>query len=187
MTRLTIYTGSATGHDLTYQQEVRSLGVTLAEEGIGVVFGGGKVGLMGQLADATLEAGGEVTGIIPEVLVEREAAHLGLTSLEVVADMHQRKARMGELGDAFLALPGGMGTLEELFEVWTWQYLGIHSKPVALYNTKGFWDPLLAMIDHQVAEGFIAGWRRDALVVADTPDSLVVQLRDWQLDHYEKA
>ncbi|GAA1813849.1 LOG family protein [Nesterenkonia flava] len=180
LTQLSIFTGGASGHDLTYQREVRRFGAAVAQAGIGIVYGGGKVGLMGQVADAALEAGGEVTGIIPEVLTEREVAHQGLTHLEVVPDMHTRKARLGELGDAFVTLPGGMGTLEELFEVWTWQYLGIYAKPVALYNTKGFWNPLLKMIDHQVAEGFIAGWRRDALVIADTPEDLLDQLRAWE-------
>lgn len=180
LNRITVFTGGASGHDLAYQQEVRGLGAELGWAGIGLVYGGGKVGLMGQIADSALEAGGQVVGVIPEVLMEREVAHLGLTQLEIVPDMHIRKARLGALGDAFVALPGGMGTLEELFEVWTWQYLGLHTKPVALYNTKGFWSPLLEMIDHQVAEGFIAGWRRDALVVADTPGDLIAQLRAWQ-------
>lgn len=180
LNRITVFTGGASGHDLTYQQEVRALGTALARARIGVVYGGGKVGLMGQIADSALEAGGEVTGVIPEVLMEREVAHRGVTELEVVPNMHIRKARLGELGDAFVTLPGGMGTLEELFEVWTWQYLGIHTKPVALYNLKGFWNPLLAMIDHQVEEGFIASWRRDALVIADTPADLIAQLSTWK-------
>jgi uncharacterized protein (TIGR00730 family) len=178
--RITVYTGGASGHDLAYQQHVRALGAEFAKAGIGVVYGGGKVGLMGQIADSALEARGEVIGVIPEVLMEREVAHRNITYLEIVPDMHFRKARLGELGDAFVALPGGMGTLEELFEVWTWQYLGIHTKPVALYNIKGFWNPLLEMIDHQVAEGFIAGWRRDALVIAHTPGDLIAQLRAWR-------
>lgn len=179
LNRITVFTGGASGHNLDYQQQARSLAATLGRTGIGVVYGGGKVGLMGQIADSALEAGGEVYGVIPEFLMQREAAHRGLTELEIVADMHVRKSRLGALGDAFVALPGGMGTLEELFEVWTWQYLGIHAKPVALYNTNGFWNPLLAMIDHQVKEGFIAAWRRDALVVAETPDDLIAQLRRW--------
>ncbi|WP_223881123.1 LOG family protein [Nesterenkonia ebinurensis] len=183
--RITVFTGGASGHDLTYQQEVRNLGTSLAQAGIGVVYGGGKVGLMGQVADSALEAGGEVVGVIPEVLMEREVAHHGVTDLQVVPDMHVRKAQLGELGDAFVALPGGMGTLEELFEVWTWQYLGIHAKPVALYNTKGFWNPLLEMIDHQVEEGFIAAWRRDALVIAEEPEELIGKLRGWDLKHFE--
>lgn len=178
--RITVFTGGASGHNLTYQQHVRALGTEFARAGIGVVYGGGKVGLMGQIADSALEANGEVIGVIPEVLMEREVAHRNVTYLEIVPDMHFRKARLGELGDAFVALPGGMGTLEELFEVWTWQYLGIHAKPVALYNIKGFWNPLLEMIDHQVAEGFIAGWRRDALVIADTPGDLISQLQAWR-------
>ncbi|WP_246836164.1 TIGR00730 family Rossman fold protein [Nesterenkonia sp. NBAIMH1] len=185
LNRLTVFTGSASGADLAYQRETRRLGAALAEADVEVVYGGGKVGLMGQIADSTLEAGGRVTGVIPEVLVSREVAHRGLTELEIVEDMHARKARMAELGDAFVTLPGGMGTLEELFEAWTWQYLGLHTKPVALYGTKRFWDPLVEMIDHQVAEGFIAEWRRDALVVADTPDELISTLRAWTLSDYE--
>lgn len=177
--RLAIFTGGASGHDALYQQCVQELGAALAEAGLGVVYGGGHVGLMGHLADAALQAAGEVIGVIPQVLVDREEAHQGLSRLEIVEDMHTRKARFAELGEGFVALPGGMGTLEELFEVWTWQYLNIHSKPVALYNVGGFWGPLLQMIDHQVAEGFIADWRRDALVVADEPADLIAQLRAW--------
>lgn len=181
ISHLTVFTGSATGADLGYQREVRRLGTQLAHEGIGVVFGGGRVGLMGHIADAALEAGGEAHGVIPDVLVEREAAHPGLTRLDVVADMHERKRRMAEHGDAFIALPGGMGTLEEFFEAWTWQYLNIHHKPVGLYNIGGFWDPLLAMVDHMVAEGFMAEWRRDALVISDEPQELIAALRAWSL------
>jgi len=156
------------------------LGTALANAGISVVYGGGKVGLMGQIADATLEAHGTVHGVIPEVLMDSEVGHHGLSSLEVVADMHSRKSRMAELGDGFIALPGGMGTLEEFFEVWTWQYLGLHTKPVGLYNVKGFWDPLLVMVDHMVAEGFMAAWRRDALVISSDPQDLIQQLRVWE-------
>ncbi len=181
LSHLTVFTGSATGADLDYQQEVRRLGRVLAEEGIGVVYGGGRVGLMGHIADAALEAGGEVRGVIPQVLVEREVAHPGLTHLDVVADMHERKKAMADHGDAFIALPGGMGTLEEFFEAWTWQYLNIHTKPVGLYNVKGFWDPLLAMVDHMVAEGFMAEWRRDALVISDEPQELIARLRAWEM------
>ncbi|GAA1137069.1 TIGR00730 family Rossman fold protein [Nesterenkonia lutea] len=177
--RLTVFTGSASGVDLGYTAEARRLGTALAGAGIGVVYGGGKVGLMGQIADAALEAGGEVHGVIPEVLMSREVGHQGLTSLELVQDMHTRKSRMADLGDGFVALPGGMGTLEEFFEVWTWQYLGLHTKPVGLYNVQGFWDPLLAMVDHMVAEGFMSAWRREALVISDDPQELIRQLRSW--------
>lgn len=177
--RLTIFTGSATGTDLSYQQEVRKLGQVLAAQGVGVVYGGGKVGLMGQVADAVLDSGGEVYGVIPDVLIDKEMGHPGLTQLDVVPDMHTRKQRMAQLGDAFVALPGGMGTLEEFFEAWTWQYLDIHSKPVGLYNVGGFWDPLLAMVDHMVAAGFMSQWRRDVLVVSDTPEDLLAQFQAW--------
>lgn len=177
---MAIFTGGASGRDTVYERSAREVGAALAEAGLGVVCGGGRVGLMGHIAEAALRAGGEVIGVIPQVLVDREEAHRGLSRLEVVADMHTRKARFAELSEAFVALPGGMGTLEELFEVWTWQYLNIHSKPVALYNVGGFWEPLLQMIDHQVAEGFIADWRRDALVVADEPADLIAQLRSWR-------
>lgn len=176
---LTVFTGSASGADLDYTEEVRRLGTDLAGAGVSVIYGGGKVGLMGQIADAALEAGGEVHGVIPEVLMGREVGHHGLTSLEIVPDMHTRKSRMAELGDGFIALPGGMGTLEEFFEVWTWQYLGLHAKPVGLYNVKGFWDPLLAMVDHMVDEGFMAAWRRQDLVISSEPEDLITQLRAW--------
>ncbi len=176
---LTVFTGSASGTDPDYAEEIRELGTALAAAGIGVVYGGATVGLMGHIADAALEAGGEVRGVIPEVLMNREVAHQGLTSLELVPDMHARKSRMAELGDGFLALPGGMGTLEEFFEVWTWQYLGLHAKPVGLYNLKGFWDPLLSMVDHMVAEGFLSPARRDALVISADPQDLIHQLRAW--------
>ena len=178
--RLTVFTGSATGTDLIYQREVRALGAALAGAGIGLVYGGGKVGLMGQIAEAVLDSGGEVHGVIPEVLVQKEIGHTGLTRLDVVADMHARKTRMADLGDGFIALPGGMGTLEEFFEAWTWQYLGLHCKPVGLYSVNGFWDPLLRAVDHMVAEGFMAQWRRDALVVSGQPEDLITQLRVWR-------
>lgn len=178
--RLTIFTGSATGADLIYQRQVRTLGAALARADVELVYGGGRVGLMGQAADAVLEVGGQVHGVIPEVLVQKEIGHTGLTRLEVVADMHARKTRMAELGDGFIALPGGMGTLEEFFEVWTWQYLDLHRKPVGLYNIHGFWNPLLSMVDHMVSEGFMAQWRRDALVISEEPEDLIVQLRSWR-------
>lgn len=176
---LTVFTGSASGADPDYTTAARELGADLAAAGFSVVYGGATVGLMGQIADAALEAGGEVHGVIPEVLMNREVAHQGLTSLELVPDMHTRKSRMAELGDGFLALPGGMGTLEEFFEVWTWQYLGLHAKPVGLYNVKGFWDPLLSMVDHMVAQGFMSPARRDALVISADPQDLIHQLRAW--------
>ncbi len=176
---VTAFTGSSPGTDPSYARAVAELGTHLAGNGIGVVYGGGHVGLMGALADATLAAGGDVVGIIPEALVRRELGHPELTRLEVVADMHQRKQRMADLGDAFVALPGGIGTLEEFFEAWTWQQLGLHAKPVALYDVGGFWDPLVAMVDHMVAAGFLGVEYRDRLILAGSPAELVDALRAW--------
>lgn len=135
---------------------------------------------MGVLADAALAANGQVTGVMPQALVDGEIAHTGLSGLEVVADMAERKARMGDLGDAFVALPGGSGTLEEFFEAWTWQQLGIHAKPVALFNVGGFWDDLVAMIHRMVQLGFLGHVFANSLIVADTVDGLIRQLRSWR-------
>jgi uncharacterized protein (TIGR00730 family) len=150
-----------------------NLGRVLAQAGVGVVYGGSSVGLMGVLAEAAMAAGGEVIGVIPEVLVEAEAAAARLTRLEVVPTLHARKARMAELCDAFTALPGGLGTLEELFEVLTWRQLRIHDKPVALINVCGAWDPLLATLDAAVADGFIRPASRAQLLVVDNPADLL--------------
>ena len=174
-----VFTGSSRGHDPAYAGAAAELGTRLAGEGIGLVYGGGDVGLMGVVADAAMRAGGEVVGVIPQSLVEGEIAHHGITRLEVVDTMHVRKQRMAELADAFTALPGGVGTLEEFFEVWTWQQLGLHTKPVALYNTRGFWDGLLAAVDTMVDAGFLSSDRRDSLIVADEPDALLDALRSW--------
>lgn len=176
MRRLTVFTGSSHGNASVFTHETRTLGRSLAEQGIGVVYGGGNVGLMGVLADAVLEAGGMVHGVMPQALVEREVAHPGLTQLEVVTDMHQRKRRMAELSDGFIALPGGAGTLEELFEVWTWQHLRIHDKPVGVLDVGGFWQPLQAMVDHLVESGFLTEARRDALIVESEVDDLITRL-----------
>ncbi|WP_238654182.1 LOG family protein [Rothia uropygialis] len=177
---ITAYTGSATGNDAVYTEAVRRLAVAFAQRGIGVVYGGGKVGLMGILADSALHSGGTVHGVMPQSLVEGEIAHPGLTTLDVVGDMHQRKNRMAELGDAFVALPGGAGTLEELFETWTWQHLGLHSKPVALYNVNGFWNPLIELLDHMVEEGFLRENLRHSLIVESEPELLLEALSTWQ-------
>jgi uncharacterized protein (TIGR00730 family) len=177
---VTAFTGSSPGTDPGYADAVAELATALAAAGIGVVYGGGHVGLMGTLADAALAAGGEVVGVIPEALVRRELGHRELSRLEVVADMHQRKQRMATLGDAFVALPGGIGTLEEFFEAWTWQQLGFHVKPVALYDVGGFWQPLVAMVDHMVTAGFLGREYRDRLIIADTPDDMIGALRGWR-------
>jgi uncharacterized protein (TIGR00730 family) len=148
----------------------------MAERGIGLVYGGASVGTMGVLADATLEAGGEAFGVIPRSLVEREVAHPALTRLDVVDGMHERKARMAELADGFVALPGGAGTLEELFEVWTWAQLGLHAKPIGVLDVAGFYDALVALTGHMVAEGFLSERHRSMLVVDTEPESLMDRL-----------
>lgn len=148
----------------------------LAESGASIVYGGGNVGLMGALADAGLAAGAEVIGVIPRVLVDRELAHSGITELRLVADMHERKATMAALADAYIALPGGIGTLEELFEIWTWGKLGLHSKSIGLLDVGGFYQPLLTFLDQVVEAGFLPPADRTALCVAATPRDLVDQL-----------
>lgn len=180
LSRVTVFTGSAPGVDPSYRAAAEAVGSALAASGIGVVYGGGNVGLMGTVATAASDAGGEVIGVIPKVLVDREIAHDELTRLEVVDDMHERKMRMAELGDAFVALPGGVGTLEEFFEAWTWLQLGIHAKPIALYDVGGFWDPMLEMLDKLVSEGFISEQFRDALIVVSEPHELLDELRAWE-------
>lgn len=176
---VTLFTGSAGGARPVYAEAIAELARAFADRGIRLVYGGGHVGLMGCVADAALAAGGHVTGVMPQALVDGEIAHTGLTALEVVADMHARKLRMSELGEAFVALPGGAGTLEEFFEVWTWQQLGIHDKPVALYDIDGFWQPLLTMINNLVEEGFLAARYRDGLIVVRTPDELFDAWSRW--------
>jgi uncharacterized protein (TIGR00730 family) len=141
------------------------VGSVFAERGVELVYGGASVGTMGVLADAVLAAGGTVHGVIPQSLVDREVAHPGLTSLKVVANLHERKAEMSELADAFLALPGGVGTLEELFEVWTWAQLGLHTKPIGLLDVDGFYQPMLRFLENMSAEGFLAGDFREMLIV----------------------
>lgn len=177
---LAVFTGSASGKSSLYEQAAENFARTVTDSGRAIVCGGGRMGLMGTIADAARKAGGEVYGVMPQVLVDGELAHPGLTSLEVVPDMHARKHRMSELADGFVALPGGAGTLEELFELWTWQQLGIHAKPVALLDVDGFWQPLLSMLDHMTDQGFLAPQFRDSLVVASEPQALLEALSSWQ-------
>jgi uncharacterized protein (TIGR00730 family) len=168
-----IYCGSSTGADPIYTEAAVELAQALAARGLRVVYGGAHVGLMGLIADTALEAGAEVVGVIPKVLVEWEVAHTGLTELHVVESMHERKALMAELADAFVALPGGIGTLEELIEVYTWSYLGIHDKPFAVLNTAGYYDGLTAFLDHAVAQGFLRPEVRARLLVAADAEALL--------------
>ncbi|MBB6252649.1 TIGR00730 family Rossman fold protein [Nitrospirillum iridis] len=180
MKRLCVFCGSSPGFDPRFLEAARGLGRALAGAGIELVYGGASVGLMGAVADAVLDAGGHVIGVIPEALKRKEIAHAGLTDLRVVASMHERKALMAELSDGFIALPGGIGTFEELFEVWTWAQLGHHAKPCAIYNVAGFYDGLMAFLDGVVAAGFMKQNHRDMLVAADTAESLLAQLRGYQ-------
>ena len=180
MDRLCVFCGSSSGHDPVYAVLAAQLGRTLAQRRIGLVYGGGRVGLMGVLADAALAAGGEVIGVIPKPLLDREHGHRGLTDLRVVDSMHERKALMVELADGFVALPGGIGTLEELFEVWTWAQLGIHRKPCGLLDVGGFFTPLVSFLDQVVAAGFISSTTRAMLTVAASPDELLAQFSAYE-------
>jgi uncharacterized protein (TIGR00730 family) len=168
-----VYCGSSFGTDPAYLEATRQLAQALAARQLTVVYGGASVGLMGALADATLDAGGAVIGVIPQQLVDREIAHPRLTDLHVVGTMHERKALMAELSDGFVALPGGIGTLEELIEMYTWAQLGLHAKPLAVLNTNGYYDHLQAFLDHAVAQGFLTPARREAMTVAADASALL--------------
>ena len=167
--RLAVYCGSAAGVDPAFVDATRELAREMVRRDIDLVFGGGKLGLMGIIADEVLAAGGKAYGVIPEALVAHEVAHLGCTELFTVANMHERKAKMTELTDAFVALPGGIGTLDELFEAWTWNALGYHSKPFCLLNVHSFWDGLAEFMDHVRDSGFLSEARRMQLLKAETP------------------
>lgn len=171
--RLCVFCGSRVGNDPLYLERTRTLGAALARRGVGLVYGAGHIGLMGVLADAVLEQGGEAIGVIPQALVDRELAHRGLTKLHVVAGMHERKALMAALADAFLALPGGYGTADETFEMLTWNQLKIHKKPVGVLNVKGFFDPLLAWIDRCIQDDFLKPRYREFLLVDDDVERLL--------------
>lgn len=174
MKRVCVFCGSNTGFRPEYGFAAQGLAAVLVRRGLGLVYGGGNVGLMGILADSMLEAGGEVIGVIPQSLVAKEVAHHGVTELRIVDTMHQRKALMNELSDAFIALPGGFGTLDEFFEILTWSQLGIHGKPSGLLNVAGYFDSLLAMLDHAVDERFLRPAHRE-LVIADTDANSLMQ------------
>lgn len=184
--RLCVFCGSNPGRDPGYRRLAERLGQTLARRGIGVVYGGGRVGLMGALADATLAAGGEVIGVIPQALLDREIGHRGLTDLRVVGSMHERKALMAELADGFVALPGGIGTLEELFEVWTWAQLGLHAKPCGVLHDDGFYAPLVGFLDHLVETGFVRPAHRGMLVSAASPGELLAAFETYTPPTVEK-
>jgi hypothetical protein len=174
--RLAVYCGASMGADPVFANLARDLGAEMARRGIDLVYGGGHRGLMGVVADAVLAGGGRVYGVIPQALVDLEVAHQGLTELHTVASMHERKAKMTELTDAFVAIPGGIGTLDELFEAWTWNALGYHAKPFCLLNVAGFWDGLIGFVDHVTKSGFMSAERRAQLLVADDIGTAIEKL-----------
>ncbi|MEG3172380.1 TIGR00730 family Rossman fold protein [Sphingomonas sp. ZB1N12] len=173
MKRLAVYCGSATPADPTYIEGARALGLAFAERGIGLVYGGGRTGLMGAIADGALAGGGEVIGVIPQALVDAEVAHRGLTELHVVQGMHQRKQMFTDLSDGFVTIPGGTGTMDELWEALSWAQLGYHADPVGLLNTAGYYDHLIAFWEKMGEVGFLRPQHRDLLIVADTLDVLL--------------
>jgi uncharacterized protein (TIGR00730 family) len=180
MKRICVFCGSSPGHDPRYLEAARSMGRTLARRGLGLVYGGGSVGLMGAVADAALASGGEVVGVIPRVLQIRELAHKSLSTLHVVESMHERKALMAELSDGFVALPGGMGTLEELSEVLTWAQLGLHARPVGLLDVAGYYQPLAEFFDRAVGAGFLRPAHRALLLVGHEPAALLDRFEAWR-------
>lgn len=173
---LCIYCGSAPGVQPLYADMARALGRAMVRQNIALVYGGGSVGLMGIIADAVMRQGGSATGVIPQILMDKEVGHHGLTALHVVKDMHERKAMMAELSDGFIAMPGGFGTLEELFEILTWAQLGLHTKPIGLLNVNGYYDGLISFIDYQVAQGFLKPIHAARLLPATQPDVLLEKM-----------
>jgi uncharacterized protein (TIGR00730 family) len=174
--RLAVYCGSASGSSEVFAAATRATAKAMVGRSVDLVYGGGRLGLMGLIADSVLAGGGRVYGVIPQALVDIEVAHLGLTELHTVANMHERKAKMTDLADAFLALPGGIGTLDELFEAWSWNALGYHKKPFCLLNVEGYWDGMITFIDHATESGFLSASRRQQLLVAETPEEALEKL-----------
>ena len=187
MKRVCVFCGSSTGVGKDYTQAAQRLGQLLAQRQLGLVYGGGKVGLMGQLAQAALERGGEVIGIIPRQLKEKKLALTRVTELRVVETMHERKMQMAELADGFIALPGGIGTLEEFFEVWTWGQLGLHRKPCGILNAGGYFTGLLAFLDRMETDHFIEGIHRHMVIVDEDPERMLDQMEHYQAPRGDKA
>lgn len=186
MKSLCVYCGSSLGASPAYADATRMLAKEMVDNNISLVYGGGKVGLMGVIADEVMRLGGEATGVIPKALMDKEVGHAGLTRLHIVKDMHERKAMMAALSDGFIAMPGGIGTLEELFEVFTWSRLGLHDKPIGLLNTSGFYDGLIAFLQHVVNEQFLQAEQASLLVHATDPAALVQQLKTFQAQRHDK-
>lgn len=183
---LCVYCGSSPGATPIYAQAARKLAQTMVEQNIALVYGGGNVGLMGIIADEVMRLGGQATGVIPEALLKKELAHNGLTQLHIVKDMHERKAMMADLSDGFIAMPGGVGTLEELFEVFTWAQLGFHQKPIGLLNVDGFYDGLLQFIQHMVSQRFLKGEQAEILIAEAGAEALLERFKSFVPHHVPK-
>lgn len=181
-----VYCGSSTGASPLYAEAALALAREMVADNIALVYGGGKIGLMGIIADEVLRLGGEVTGVIPRALLGKEVGHLGLTRLHIVKDMHERKAMMASLSDGFIAMPGGIGTLEELFEAFTWSQLGLHDKPIGLLNVDGFYDGLIDFIQHIVTERFLHQEQASLLLLEPTPAALLTRFKSYQPDNLNK-
>jgi uncharacterized protein (TIGR00730 family) len=186
MRTVCVFCGSSPGFDAAFIDGARALGGAIAATGRTLVYGGAKVGLMGAIADSVLAGGGTVTGVIPKSLLDKEVAHQGLTELHVVSSMHERKMMMAERSEAFIAMPGGLGTLEELFEVWTWAQLGLHQKPIGLFGPKPFFAPLLAYLDSLVVQGFVRLEHRQMVSVEEDPNVLLARLEAYQPPSVQK-
>jgi uncharacterized protein (TIGR00730 family) len=180
MQRVCVFCGSSAGARPVFAEATRGFGQALTAAGLGAVYGGGGGGLMGALADAVIEAGGSIVGVIPRQLVERELAHRSIAELRIVGSMHERKQTMADLSDAFVALPGGAGTMEEFSEIWTWAQLGIHRKPVGLLNVAGYYTPYLTFLDHMVEEGFLTTANRELVLVETKPEALLARLQRYE-------
>ncbi|MGJ0486489.1 MAG: TIGR00730 family Rossman fold protein [Methylomicrobium sp.] len=175
-----VYCGSSPGNREAYTEKARALAETLVNRGIGLVYGGASIGLMGAVADHVLRLGGRAVGVIPEALMRKEVAHYQLTEMHITHSMHERKMRMAELSDGFIALPGGLGTLEELFEIWTWAQLGFHQKPCGLLNVEGYYNPLIEFLDHAVTEQFVKDSHRAMLIMESEPEKLLDRFADYR-------
>jgi uncharacterized protein (TIGR00730 family) len=186
MKRVCVFCGSSSGNDPAYAAAATRLGATIARRGLELVYGGGTIGLMGTVANAALGAGGRVIGVIPKALQLRELAHVKLSSLHVTGSMHERKAKMAELSQGFIALPGGLGTLEEFAEIVTWAQLGIHARPCGLLDVKGYYQPLVAFLDHAVEEGFVSPLHRQLILIDTDPDALLDRFAAWEAPTVEK-
>lgn len=183
---LCVFCGSSMGSHPAYTDAAQRVGSAIATHRMGLVYGGGRVGLMGVVADATLAGGGQVVGVIPDPLATKEVAHRGVTELIVVPGMHERKAKMAERAAGFLTLPGGVGTLEEFFEILTWAVLGLHRKPIGILNVEGYFDPLLTFLDNAIAQGFVRPAHRELMVISDDPETLVAKLLDHTMPPRER-